>query len=60
MMIQKCPHHEFPKLDVQSRSGLDRAAGGALMNRTYEDAYELIESMAMNSCQWPTERYAYG
>ncbi|KAA3487069.1 gag-asp_proteas domain-containing protein [Gossypium australe] len=32
-------------LDAHARLGLDGATGGALMNRTYEDAYELIENM---------------
>ncbi|KAA3480283.1 hypothetical protein EPI10_020731 [Gossypium australe] len=33
---------------------------GALMNRTYENSYELIKNMVMNSCQWPTKQYRYG
>ncbi|KAA3487059.1 Integrase-like protein [Gossypium australe] len=36
-------------LDAHVRSGLDGAIGGALMNRTEEDAYDLIENMEMNS-----------
>ncbi|KAA3470340.1 Retrotransposon gag protein [Gossypium australe] len=48
------------RLDVNARSGLDRAGGGVLMNRTYEDAYEIIENMALNSCEWPIERFTYG
>lgn len=47
-------------LDVHARSGLDGAAEGALMNRTYEDAYDLKENMTMNSFQWPIECYTYG
>ncbi|XP_012483021.1 uncharacterized protein LOC105797621 [Gossypium raimondii] len=47
-------------VDANVRSGLDGAAGGALMNRTYEDGYEIIENMAFNSCQWPNERFTYG
>ncbi|KAA3466622.1 casein kinase II subunit alpha, chloroplastic-like [Gossypium australe] len=47
-------------LDANSRSSLDGAAGGVLMNRTYEDAYELIENMVMNSCKWPNVQFAYG
>ncbi|KAA3477437.1 oligopeptide transporter 4-like [Gossypium australe] len=59
-LIKKCLHHGFPEwmqlqvfyngLDAFARSGLDGVVRGALMNRTYEDAYELIEKMAMNSC----------
>ncbi|KAA3483040.1 RING-H2 finger protein ATL63 [Gossypium australe] len=57
----KCPHPGllewlrlqifYNVLDVHARSGLDRVAEGTLMNLTYEDAYELIENMDMNSCQ---------
>ncbi|KAA3487338.1 Retrotransposon gag protein [Gossypium australe] len=52
-LIKKCPHHKltdwlrlqifYNELDVHLRSRLDGAIGGALMNRTFEDAYELIE-----------------
>ncbi|KAA3483650.1 Retrotransposon gag protein [Gossypium australe] len=55
-LIQKCPHHGFPEWI----SGLDRAATGALMNRTYEDAYEIIENMELNSCPLPIGRFTYG
>lgn len=46
-------------LDEPVRSRLDGAIGGALMNRTYNDPYKLIENMAINSCQCPTEQYTY-
>lgn len=47
-------------LDASARYRLYGIVGGALMNKTYCDAYELIENMAMNSCQWPTKRFTYG
>ncbi|KAA3474003.1 casein kinase II subunit alpha, chloroplastic-like [Gossypium australe] len=47
-------------LDAHVRSGLGGATRGALMNRTYDDAYELIKNIAMNSYQWQAERYTYG
>lgn len=69
MLIQIFPHHGLPEwlrleifyngLDTHARIRLDGVAGGALMNRTYEDAYDLIENMVINSCQWPNERYTY-
>ncbi|KAA3467264.1 Retrotransposon gag protein [Gossypium australe] len=39
---------------------LDGSTEGAPMNKTYEDAYEIIENMALNSCQWLIEHFAYG
>ena len=35
---------------------LDAYVGGALLNKSYTEAYDLIESIAMNSYQWPTSR----
>jgi len=31
---------------------IDAAAGGTLMSRTEEEAYNSIEEMALNNCQW--------
>ena len=35
---------------------VDAAAGGALMNKTYTEAYALIEDMTQNHFQWTYER----
>nr|XP_023916883.1 uncharacterized protein LOC112028427 [Quercus suber] len=35
---------------------VDAAAGGALMSKTHEAAYELLEELASNNYQWPTKR----
>ncbi|XP_050877114.1 uncharacterized protein LOC127080868 [Lathyrus oleraceus] len=35
---------------------LSAAVGGALMDKPYDEAYELIESMAQNHFQWGGER----
>jgi len=35
---------------------IDAAAGGTLMSKTKEEAYNLIEEMALNNYQWPSER----
>nr|XP_023876781.1 uncharacterized protein LOC111989228 [Quercus suber] len=35
---------------------VDAAAGGALMSKTHEAAYELLEELASSNYQWPTER----
>ncbi|KAA3484132.1 Integrase-like protein [Gossypium australe] len=37
--------NSFTWLDRHERLGLDGATGGALMNKTYVDAYDLIENM---------------
>ena len=65
-LLRKCPHHGLPKwlqlntfyngLHGNLRSSIDAAAGGALMAKTYEEAYQLIETMATNNYQWPTAR----
>ena len=35
---------------------VNATAGGALMSKTHEAAYELLEELASNNYQWPTER----
>ena len=35
---------------------VDAAAGGALMNKNYTEAYALIEDMAQNHYQWTNDR----
>ncbi|XP_050259914.1 uncharacterized protein LOC126704981 [Quercus robur] len=65
-LLRRCPHHDLPAwLQVQTfynglgatnRSMVDAAAGGALMSKTHEAAYELLEELVSNNYQWPTER----
>jgi len=38
------------------RSTIDVAAGGTLMNKTKDAAYNLIEEMALNNFQWSSKR----
>ena len=38
------------------RSMIDAAAGGTLMSKTEEEAYNLIKKMALNNYQWSSER----
>ena len=35
---------------------VDAAIGGALMSKTHEATYELLEELSSNNYQWPTER----
>lgn len=65
-LLRKCPHHELPTwllvqtfyngLNGSTRNMVDAAAGGTIMRKTPEEAYELLEEMASNSYQWPVER----
>ena len=65
-LLKKCPHHELPDwLQVQTfynglinghRAMVDATAGGSLMRRTPEDAYQLLDDMANNAFNWQSER----
>ncbi|XP_073148093.1 uncharacterized protein [Henckelia pumila] len=64
-LTRRCPHHDLPIwIQVQTfynglfpsnRAMIDAAAGGTLMRKTPEEAYELLEEMATNSYQWQAE-----
>ncbi|KAL5554123.1 hypothetical protein UlMin_041524 [Ulmus minor] len=65
-LLRRCPHYGIPiciqmetfynGLLPPTRLMLDASAGGALLNKSYAEAYDLIESIAANSYQWPTSR----
>ena len=65
-MIRLCPHHGLEEwliihtfyngLLYNTRMTIDAAAGGALMDKPYAEANQLIESMAQNHYQWGSER----
>jgi len=38
------------------KSRVDAAAGGTLISKTEDEAYNLIEEMTLNNFQWSTER----
>ncbi|KAI3771178.1 hypothetical protein L6452_02337 [Arctium lappa] len=62
-MLKICPHHSlhgwvviqtfFGGLHPQFKNDITVAAGGALMNKTYEEAWELIENLAEHSYATP-------
>jgi len=64
-ILRLCSHHGLQKwMVVQTfynrvtqpvRSMIDAAAGGTLMSKTEEEAYNLIEEMALNNYQWSNE-----
>lgn len=43
-------------LDGNLKLNIDAAAGGALMAKSVDYAYELLKNMVGNNYQWPTER----
>ncbi|KAI5396354.1 hypothetical protein KIW84_062526 [Lathyrus oleraceus] len=49
-------HTYYNGLLYNTRLTVDAAAGGALMDKPYNEAYQLIENMAQNHCQWGGER----
>ncbi|KAL5538669.1 hypothetical protein UlMin_044627 [Ulmus minor] len=69
-LLRRCPHHGIPfwiqmetfynGLNAQTRTIVDAASNGALMSKTYNEAYALLERMASNNYQWPTERVPAG
>ncbi|XP_022883666.1 uncharacterized protein LOC111400483 [Olea europaea var. sylvestris] len=65
-LLRRCPQHGFQKwvqieifyngLNGQTRIMVDAAAGGILMAKIAEAAYALLDDIATNSYQWPSER----
>ncbi|XP_068651585.1 uncharacterized protein [Aristolochia californica] len=65
-LIRRCPQHGLPNwlqvqmfyngLNGQTRTIVDAAFGKTLMSKTVEGATSLLEKMASNNYQWPTER----
>ncbi|XP_071905840.1 uncharacterized protein [Coffea arabica] len=63
-LLRRCPHHQISEqliiqyfyegLIFRDRSIIDAASGGALVNKTPQEARELIEGMAENSQQFGT------
>ena len=49
-------HTFYNDLSDSTRSVIDASAGGALMKKTTDQAYGILEDMATNSNQWPRER----
>ncbi|XP_074572726.1 uncharacterized protein LOC141829209 [Curcuma longa] len=49
-------HTFYNGINYQTKVYLDSAAGGALMNKSLEEAEEFIESVALNHHQWANER----
>ena len=67
-LLRKCHNHNLPKwmqvkhfyngLSIPTRTLLDASAGGAILGKDKVEAYQILENIALNNCQWPTERVA--
>ena len=66
-LLRRCLNHGIPiciqmetfynGLLPPTRLMLDASTRGALLNQSYAEAYDLIESIASNNYQWPTSRF---
>ena len=65
-LLRKCPHHRLTRwmqvhtfyngLRNATRTMIDASIGGALMKKTIDQAYEILEDAATNTNQWPREK----
>ena len=51
-------HTFYNGLSDSSRTIIDASAEGALMKKTIDQAYEILEDITTNSNQWPRDRSA--
>ena len=49
-------HTFYNSLSDSTRTGIDTSVGGALMKKTTDQAYGILEDMATNSNQWPRDK----
>ena len=67
-LLRRCPHHRLTKwmqvhtfyngLSASARIIIDASAGGALMKKTIDQGYEILEDKATNTNHWPRDRSA--
>ena len=65
-LLKRCPHHRLTRwmqvhtfyndLSDSARTIIDASAGGALMKKATDQAYEILEDTTINSNQWPRDR----
>ena len=65
-LLRKCPHQRLTRwmqvhtfyngLRNATRTVIDASAGGALMKKTTDQTYEILEDAATNTNQWPREK----
>ena len=49
-------HTFYNALSDSTRTVIDASIGGALVKKTTDQAYGILEDMATNSNQWPRDR----
>ena len=52
--------HFYSGLRDATKTVIDASAGGALMKKTTDQAYEILEDTTTNSNQWPRDRLTLG
>ena len=67
-LFRKCPHHSFTKwmqvhhfyngLSRPTRTLIDAFVEREIMGKNEVEAYQILENIAFNDCQWPVERVA--
>ncbi|KAH9751853.1 hypothetical protein KPL71_014470 [Citrus sinensis] len=65
-LLRRCLHHGIPcciqleafynGLNPSTRLMVDASANGALLSKSYTEAYEILERIANNNYQWPSTR----
>ncbi|KAH9801445.1 hypothetical protein KPL71_001039 [Citrus sinensis] len=65
-LLKRCPHHGIPcciqletfynGLNLSTRLMVDASANGALLSKSYTEAYEILERIDNNNYQWPSAR----
>ncbi|KAH9751794.1 hypothetical protein KPL71_014441 [Citrus sinensis] len=65
-LLRRCPHHGIPYciqletfyngLNPSTRLMVDASANGALLSKSYTEAYKILERIANNNYQWPSAR----
>ena len=65
-LLRRCPHHKLTRwmqvhtfynsMRDATKTVIDASAGGALMKKTSDQTYEILEDTTTNSNQWPRDR----
>ena len=69
-LLRKCPHHGilhciqmetfYNGLNAATHMVLDASANGAILSKSYNEAYDILERIATNNYQWANTRASTG